>query len=47
MGGYVTLPAAWHTAPADAQPWIAKALAHVGSLPPKAPKAKKTKTPEK
>jgi hypothetical protein len=43
MGGYVTLPAAWHAAPADAGPWIAKALDHVGSLPPKAPKTKKAK----
>ena len=22
MGGYVTLPAAWHAAPANAEPWI-------------------------
>lgn len=44
MGGYVTLPAAWHGTPAEAGPWIAKALDHVGSLPPKAPKAKKTMT---
>jgi hypothetical protein len=40
MGGYVTLPAAWHSAPAAAEPWIAKALDHVGGLPPKARKAK-------
>ncbi len=43
MGGYVRLPAAWHAAPANAEPWIAKALDHGGSLPPKAPKAKKAK----
>jgi TfoX/Sxy family transcriptional regulator of competence genes len=43
MGGYVTLPAAWHAAPANAEPWIAQALDHVGSLPPKAPKKKAKK----
>jgi TfoX/Sxy family transcriptional regulator of competence genes len=41
MGGYVTLPAGWHAAPDQAGPWIAKALAHVASLPPKTPKPKK------
>jgi hypothetical protein len=25
MGGYVTLPAAWHAAPANAVPWVTKA----------------------
>ena len=43
MGGYVTLPAAWRAAPADAERWIAKALAHVGSLPPKTPKTRRPK----
>jgi hypothetical protein len=33
MGGYVTLPADWK--PAKAKPWIAKALEHVGAMPPK------------
>jgi TfoX/Sxy family transcriptional regulator of competence genes len=41
MGGYVTLPAAWHAAPADAEPWISKALDHVASLPAKPKKSKK------
>jgi len=35
MGGYVALPAAWRSRPATAKRWIAKSLAHVGSLPPK------------
>jgi hypothetical protein len=39
MGGYVTLPAAWHAAPANAEPWITKALDHIASLPPKVKKA--------
>ena len=41
MGGYVTLPAAWHAAPADAGPWIARALDLAGALPPKVPKPRK------
>jgi hypothetical protein len=41
MGGYVTLPAAWHAAPSNAEPWISKALDHVGSLPAKPKKSKK------
>jgi TfoX/Sxy family transcriptional regulator of competence genes len=36
MGGYVALPPAF--TPAEAQPWVAKALAYVGGLPPKKPK---------
>jgi len=43
MGAYVTLPAAWHATPAAADPWIAKALDHAGSLPPKTRKTKKPK----
>jgi hypothetical protein len=42
MGGYVTLPASWRAAPMRAEPWITKALDHVGSLPAK---VKKSKTP--
>jgi len=42
MGGYVTLPASWRSAPTNAAPWITKALDHVGSLPAK---AKRSKTP--
>ncbi|MGH9222396.1 MAG: TfoX/Sxy family protein [Acidimicrobiales bacterium] len=40
MGGYVTLPAAWRASPAEAEPWVAKALDHVGALPPKVKKTK-------
>src|SRR5262245_7306049 len=36
MGGYATLPAGWSKR--EAAPWVDKALAHVGALPPKAPK---------
>ena len=35
MGGYVTLPAAWRSAPKRAKPWIAKSFDHVAALPPK------------
>jgi TfoX/Sxy family transcriptional regulator of competence genes len=38
MGGYVTLPASWHAAPANASPWVTKALEHAGSLPAKVKK---------
>ena len=44
MGGYVTLPPAWHATPADAEPWIAKALDHVDSLPAKGKRPKKAKS---
>jgi TfoX/Sxy family transcriptional regulator of competence genes len=43
MGDYVTLPPAWRTAPANAEPWIAKALDHVSALPPKVKKPTKAK----
>ena len=43
MGGWVTMPAGWRSAPERAAPWIGRALAHVASLPPKAPKAKRAK----
>jgi TfoX/Sxy family transcriptional regulator of competence genes len=39
MSGYVTLPGDWAASQASA--WIDRALAYVGSLPPKAPKAAK------
>lgn len=39
MGGYVTLPAGWGSA--DAEAWIGTALAQAGALPPKKPKAPK------
>ncbi|KKI20291.1 MULTISPECIES: TfoX/Sxy family protein [unclassified Leucobacter] len=38
MGGYLTLPA-----DADAAEWIGRALAHVATLPPKAPKPSRAK----
>jgi TfoX/Sxy family transcriptional regulator of competence genes len=40
MGGYVTLPSAWRETPAEADPWVAKAVARAGALPPKATKKK-------
>lgn len=40
MGGYVTLPAGWREAPAEAEPWVASSLATVGALPPKKKKGK-------
>ena len=40
MGGYVTLPSAWRGTPAEAEPWVVKALANVAALPPKAKKKK-------
>jgi TfoX/Sxy family transcriptional regulator of competence genes len=39
MGGYVTLPAGW--SPAQASEWVARSVATVGALPPKAKKPKK------
>ena len=36
MGGYTALPAAWRDDPGSSRPWVAAALAHVESLPPKA-----------
>ena len=43
MGGYVSLPVAWRDDPAKAGSWAERALAHVATLPPKAPKPKKHK----
>jgi hypothetical protein len=41
MGGYVGLPV---QGPAEElEPWVARALAHVATLPPKAPKTAKPK----
>ena len=39
MGGYVTLPPSFTKT--KAKPWVAKALDHMGALPPKKAKAKK------
>jgi TfoX/Sxy family transcriptional regulator of competence genes len=44
MGGYVALPAAWATSPAEAAPWIERAMLEVGALPPKKPKAARKST---
>ncbi|MEA2704479.1 MAG: hypothetical protein QOD63_2424 [Actinomycetota bacterium] len=44
MAGWVTMPARWRSSPDDARPWIERAQAHVASMPPKVPKARK---PEK
>jgi TfoX/Sxy family transcriptional regulator of competence genes len=40
MGGYVSLPASWRDDPVKGGSWAERALAHVASLPPKAPKKK-------
>jgi hypothetical protein len=41
MGGYVTLPAGWRAE--QAALWVEHALAHVATLPAKAPKARAKK----
>jgi TfoX/Sxy family transcriptional regulator of competence genes len=41
MGGYVTLPGRWLDSAEPAADWIARALEHTASLPPKQPKARK------
>jgi TfoX/Sxy family transcriptional regulator of competence genes len=41
MGGYAGLPAAWRHDPGAAEPWVARALAHVATMKPKAKKAAK------
>jgi TfoX/Sxy family transcriptional regulator of competence genes len=40
MNGYVALPESWAGAPDLASPWVARALAHVAALPPKAGRKK-------
>jgi len=40
MGGYLSLPAAWRSAPETASAWVLRAFDHVASLPAKKPKAK-------
>jgi TfoX/Sxy family transcriptional regulator of competence genes len=45
MGGYVAVPRQWRRDPDAATPWVQRALAHVGDLPPKArarPKARRS-----
>jgi len=41
MAGYVSLPAGWREQPAKAAPWVARALDHAGTLPPKVKKSKR------
>jgi hypothetical protein len=41
MAGYVSLPAGWREQPAKAAPWVARALDHAGTLPPKVKKLKR------
>jgi hypothetical protein len=41
MAGYVTLPDAWRDRSGEAEPWVRRALDHVGSLPPKVKKPKR------
>jgi|SRR5215467_12600506 len=40
MTGYLSLPAAWRASPEIAAAWVERALAHVGSMPPKVKKPK-------
>jgi TfoX/Sxy family transcriptional regulator of competence genes len=43
MRGYLSLPEAWRAQPDLAADWVAKALTHVSSLPPKVKKPKKAR----
>ena len=43
MSGYLSLPAAWRDDADLAARWLDKARAHVGALPPKVKKPKKSK----
>jgi TfoX/Sxy family transcriptional regulator of competence genes len=44
MRGYLSLPQAWRVRPDLAAGWVAKALAHVSTLPAKVKKPRKAKT---
>jgi TfoX/Sxy family transcriptional regulator of competence genes len=44
MGGYLSLSRAWRARPDLAAGWVAKALAHVSTMPPKVKKPRKAKT---
>ena len=46
MGGYVSLPVAWRTAPAKTRRWIDIAFTQVSLLPPKQKPARKAKAPK-
>jgi TfoX/Sxy family transcriptional regulator of competence genes len=41
MARYAALPPAWRASPERARPWVERALAHIGALPPKEPKARR------
>jgi TfoX/Sxy family transcriptional regulator of competence genes len=41
MGGYVALPPAYVADPSLAEPWVAKAVEYVSTMPPKVKKAAK------
>ena len=43
MSGYLSLPSAWRDDADRAAQWVERARAHVGSLPPKVAKPRKTK----
>lgn len=43
MGGYVAAPEAWDREPERLAEWVARAFDEVAQLPPKAPKAPKSK----
>jgi TfoX/Sxy family transcriptional regulator of competence genes len=43
MGGYLSLPPAFHDQPEKAADWVARALAHVSAMPPKKAKPKAAK----
>jgi TfoX/Sxy family transcriptional regulator of competence genes len=43
MGGYLSLPEAWHASPEVAASWVDRACAHVSTMPPKVSKPKKAK----
>ena len=43
MSGYLSLPAAWRADADLAAQWVDKARAHVGAMPPKVKKPKKSK----
>lgn len=45
MGGYVTPPSAWRASPDQLEGWVARSLAYVAALPPKAPKAPRAAKP--
>ena len=42
MGGYLSLPRAWHATPAVAAGWVERARAYVATLPPKQKKPRAT-----